>query len=291
MLIEIVFGFIAVCVLFLAFSYFRLYQTLHKIIPETPYKKNDFLIKPDTVSFLSTDRVKLHGWLFKKSKAKGTMIIMHGHGDPQGGMADEYRWVKNLLKGTYNVLMFDFRGFGKSEFKLHTLGFTEKYDVLGAISFIKQDKNLKKLPIYLVGSSMGAVSAIRAASENKDIKGLVVVSPFKSLHSLFIKQVSLEKLPPYPFVWFLDIASLLLISFNVHLQSAKNSIKTIKVPILILYSDSDEMINQQDHIEIFKNAPEPKELHIVKNGKHNIYSSHPALMNKLILTFLDNLSK
>jgi pimeloyl-ACP methyl ester carboxylesterase len=116
------------------------------------------------------------------------------------------------------------------------------------------------------------------------------VSPFKSFNSLFTKQVKLEGFPPYPFVWFLNAAALFLISPRVHIESAKNVIKNIKVPLLALYAEQDEMIDSQDNKDIFNNAPQSKEIHIFKNGKHNLYASHPMQLNTYIFKFLSKYS-
>ncbi|HLL60638.1 MAG TPA: alpha/beta fold hydrolase [Candidatus Nitrosocosmicus sp.] len=289
MLPHILIVFFISCILFFVYAYFRLFQTLHKIIPENKIRKKDFSIQPEEIKFKSVDGISLQGWLFRKKNAKGTIIYIHGHGDPVGGKANDYKGVKVLLEDQYNLFMPDLRGFGTSDYSLHTLGHLEKNDILGAIQSIKKHHLLKGLPIYLLGSSMGAVSAIKAACNNSDIKALITIAPYRSLHSLFLAQIKKEGFPPYPFVWFMDLAAMVLISPFVHSQSAVKAIKHVHVPFLILQGEKDNWIGQKDYELIYKAANEPKQCIHIKNGVHNLFDSNAQEIKSIVFKFIKKL--
>ena len=67
------------------------------------------------------------------------------------------------------MLLSDFRGHGQSEGDHIAYGWQEKYDVLGAVDFLK-GKGFQPAEIGAMGWSLGAASLIMAMGQSPDIR-------------------------------------------------------------------------------------------------------------------------
>lgn len=81
-----------------------------------------------------------------------------------------------LYKHGYNVLLFDFQSYGKSQGTMSTLGMVESEDILSAISYIHGLPEMVYSKIGVLGLSMGATAGVLAAARSKDIAALVAES-------------------------------------------------------------------------------------------------------------------
>jgi hypothetical protein len=130
-----------------------------------------------------------HGYVSINVKAKANILLCHGFTTNKEDMS-----LLRCLLNNYNIISFDFRAHGENiSFQSCTLGCDEKYDVLGVIDYIKNDKNLNNLPLFVYGFSMGAVASILAESENPYLfKGAIWDCPFESTNEL--RDLILEQL-------------------------------------------------------------------------------------------------
>jgi uncharacterized protein len=122
----------------------------------------------EEVTFKSTDGLNLRGWWIPARGSDKVVIQLHGHA---GSMDPDIQYLPTLHRLGCNVLMFDFRGHGRSQGYTVTIGYLERRDVLGAIEFVKQ-KGFKR--IALLGFSMGGVLSILVGAVSPDVK--VVIS-------------------------------------------------------------------------------------------------------------------
>ena len=70
-------------------------------------------LKFESIDFKSADGTPLHGWFIpaKNKAAKGTVVFSHGN---TGSIGYHLGFVTWLAEASYNVVMYDYRGFGKS---------------------------------------------------------------------------------------------------------------------------------------------------------------------------------
>ena len=132
------------------------------------------LSKWENVNFPSRDHnITISGWLFNYHNNKPIVIIVHGL-FPNGKCKSEPNLIASLLvKNEINALTIDLRNYGQSSLVSHydNLGLTEYNDVLGAFDFL-QTKGFKKNQIGLLGISLGASTAIFAASHEHKINAI-----------------------------------------------------------------------------------------------------------------------
>ena len=63
--------------------------------------------------FTTKDKVRLHGWLLPaQGESRGTLLFLHGNAE---NISTHIRSVWWLPKHGYNVFLFDYRGYGRSE--------------------------------------------------------------------------------------------------------------------------------------------------------------------------------
>lgn len=100
--------------------------------------------------------------------------IIYCHGN--AGNKIDIIEIFEFLLWEYNICSFDFSGAGFSEGDYVTLGFFEKDDIKAVVEFLRNELNIQK--IILWGRSMGAVSSLRYAEMDPNLKAIVLDSPF-----------------------------------------------------------------------------------------------------------------
>lgn len=125
------------------------------------------------ISFYNWRGNLLSGWLALNAPHAPVIILTHG---TPGNRVSMIQRAAFLFKHGYNVLLFDFQSYGQSQGVMSTLGLVESEDILSAISYLKSLPDTSDSKIGVLGLSMGATSAVLAASRTNDIAALVAES-------------------------------------------------------------------------------------------------------------------
>ncbi len=204
--------------------------------------------------------VKLNGFLYESMDNNKLMLYFQGNAKNLQNWLDTHSMT---LDWGNNVLVSDYRGFGKSDG--HPNGQRQMYDDAEkvydyAISIGYEPKN-----IILYGYSMGTGLAAHLATV-KQARNLILESPYSSLAEM--SWVG-DKAPSYQF----DIK-----------QNAKN----INIPTLLIHGDKDNVISIDHPQRIFDNLKtSKKKLVIIQGGGHGDLRNRPEY-KKIITDFLDN---
>ena len=134
-----------------------------------------FGLASEDVSFRSSDGVPLSGWWVAAPEAKGTVVMVHGLNRSRIEMV---RRVPFVHGEGWNALLFDLRRHGASGGTVTTFGAKEKQDVEAAAAFAR---SRSPQPVVLWGVSLGAASAMLAASEDPSVAGVICDSSYRSL--------------------------------------------------------------------------------------------------------------
>lgn len=127
----------------------------------------------EDVSFYNWRGELLSGWLSLTSPTAPVIILTHG---TPGNRVSMISRAAFLHDHGFNVLLFDFQSYGKSQGEISTLGMVESEDILAAISYIHSQLATEFSKIGVLGLSMGATAAVLAASRSEDILALVAES-------------------------------------------------------------------------------------------------------------------
>ena len=125
------------------------------------------------ISFYNWRGELLSGWL--ALTMPGAPVIILNHGTPGNRMSMLSR-AAFLFNHGFNVLLFDFQSYGKSQGVISTLGMVESEDILAAISYLHSLPATMSSKIGVLGLSMGATAAVLAAGRTTDILALVAES-------------------------------------------------------------------------------------------------------------------
>lgn len=194
----------------------------------------------------------LHGWLLKsKKQAKGTILHLHGNAENISTHVGSVYWLPEY---GYNVFIFDYRGYGASDGITTLEGVQE--DAVRAAKYVSNLQEIKGVPVYLFGQSIGAAVSIYLAArpEMKGyFKAVIVESPFAGY-----RKIARDKLRS---LWLTYIFSYPL-SFTV--SSAYDPIDVVDrispTPLLIVYTSKDRIIDPYHSKELFEKAVEPKQI-------------------------------
>lgn len=125
---------------------------------------------------ISTDGLLLESELDVPASPRAALVFCHPHPQMGGTMnAPLLVAVKDdLLRRSWAVLRFNFRGIGSSQGEPST-GRAEVGDAEGAVAFMRA--RFPKLPVAIAGWSFGAAVATRAAIRDDSLAALVAIAP------------------------------------------------------------------------------------------------------------------
>lgn len=176
--------------------------------------------------------------------------------------------LKDGLIDSYDVIMFDFRGHGKSS-GLYNWTSKENLDLKAVLDYAKT----KYSKIGLIGFSLGGSTSIAVCTESNIVNSLVVVSSPSQFDKLDYRfwELSLENdivgnfgkggtgkgVRPGPF--WLDKPKPI------------DLVDKITCPILYIHGTKDWVIDQDHSKKLYRRTKSRKEIKIFKNGPHAEY--------------------
>lgn len=196
------------------------------------YEEFKFPVEKDSISVLI---------LNPKEKAKATIFYFHG---TSGNNSYYLPLTFPMLKNNFQVIMIDFRGYGKSTgIPTHNNIATDGKKVL---DFLLNREGIRYREKIFYGASIGSQIATHLAKNYQfEISGLILEGAMSS---------------------FGDIAAYYTPEYKDFLENnyvspyaAKEDIKSLnKTPILIIHSKEDKDVPYEQGRVLFENAPEDK---------------------------------
>jgi fermentation-respiration switch protein FrsA (DUF1100 family) len=264
----------------LGFSYCSAYLLTHPWRVPITRSPADYGLKYEEVDFKSPDGLVLSGWYIPSSNG-AVIILCHGLFDNRTGMLDE---AAMLSKHGYGALLFDFRAHGESMGEVTTYGYKEAEDIIGALAFLRNERGVERIGV--LGMSMGAAAAIRAAALSPEIKAVVAVSPYADFGEVARGWIP-AKVPYFPF-------GFLIIKFGewqigVKLSDIKPIDDVASVsprPVFIIHGLDDDVVPSEHASRLHNAALEPKDLWLIPSAGH-IISIQTEGFEERVINFLD----
>ncbi len=237
---------VIIYIIFLGAIYFlqaRLLYFPDKIIENTP----DVLgMEYTDFNFKTEDGLNLHGWFIKGSNPEKALLFCHGNA---GNISHRLESIQQFVSLGFSVLIFDYRGYGKSEGSPDEKG-TYK-DAMAAHKYVTEVKGFASKDILVFGRSLGGSIAAWLAKET-DPGALVVESAFTS-----VPDIAGDVYPIIPVK--------LVSRFS---YSTIDYIKETSCPVLVIHSTEDDLIPFKHGKTLYESAGEPKKSMWIKGG-HN----------------------
>jgi len=235
-------------------------------------------VEYDDVYITSEDSTRLHGWRLKTPQAKkGNILYLHGNGENISTHFANLYW---LLDYGYDGYIFDYRGYGLSKGEAELDGVVS--DVEAMLEYvIEQSKDDEQ--IIVIGHSMGGALAIYsvATSDMKDsLTALVSIEAFSDY-----RDITQDVLSNSWLTWLLQWPLSFTMDNNYSPLDVIDQVSPL--PLLIMHSRRDLMIDYYHAERLYEAAAEPKQLVEIDSDHNHIFKERGN--RQLLLDFLDSL--
>jgi len=196
-----------------------------------------------------------------KGESQGVVLYLKGNSQSIKGWG---KFAVDFTRHNYNVIMVDYRGFGKSTGRRSQKNI--KRDLQVVYNKIKEQTTEDRIILY--GRSLGSGFAAKLASTNNP-KMLILESPYYSLtkvtarYAPFMPLSLLMKYPLPTYKW----------------------LKYVQCPIHILHGTHDKLIPYKTSVKLSQIKPKLTRLHTVIGGGHknlNNFESYHTMIHEII---------
>ncbi len=223
----------------------------------------DLGITVENVFFGAPNGPRLHGWWVKaRGPARGTVVFAHGNAGNLRLHTPAVKWLPEL---GYNLLSFDYRGYGQSEGSVTRKGTIE--DTLAAIDFATA-RDAGRVVVF--GHSLGGAIGIAAAAERPAVRGVIAVSTFDSYPNMAAAKA------PY-------VAWLVHLFVSEDFDPALASAQLAPRPLLLVHGTADLVVPFERGRALFEQASEPKQFVVMNGGDHSLPPDRDGPAFKLLI--------
>ncbi|MGH8443203.1 MAG: alpha/beta hydrolase [Nevskiaceae bacterium] len=199
----------------------------------------------EEITLTAEDGVRLHGWWVPAPDARRTLVHFHGNA---GNISHRLELLQIFHGLGLNVLMFDYRGYGRSEGAPTEAGMY--LDAEAAWSHLLA-RGVRPADIVLHGQSMGGAVAAHLAAQ-REPAALVLESAFTSAPDVAAD-----------IYWWLPVRLLARLRLDTRAALAQ-----VRSPVLVIHSRDDEIIPFAHGQALHAAAPGRKTLVEIR-GDHN----------------------
>lgn len=218
--------------------------------PEGTWDTSQLPVKPEEVTFPSTDGVRLNGWFFHAGEP--TLIFFHGNA---GNITERAPTAAQLAQRGLSVLVFDWRGYGKSDGSPSESGLFR--DALAAYDFTRSRTTGDIVPY---GESLGGPYAAYVALHRK-VRCVVIENSIPSLTA-----IGNALYRPLPLGLFAPFA-----------LTTTRWLNKAGVPVLVMHGKRDQVIPFAVGMQLYDGLRVPKELLVSETAGHcEIATAEPA---------------
>jgi uncharacterized protein len=196
------------------------------------------------------DKGDLQAWWVPATHSNApTFLYLHGN---DRNIANHLEHTQRLHSLGFNVLLSDYRGFGKSsggrpnEAKVYE-------DAEAAWQYLLKVRGVNPRQAFIYGHSLGGAIAIDLAVHHPEAAGLITESTFTSM-----AEMGKLSYPLLPVDWLL----------NQRFESLKK-ISGLKIPVLLIHGTWDKRVPVEMTQQLYAAAPQPKTLTLIEGGEHN----------------------
>jgi fermentation-respiration switch protein FrsA (DUF1100 family) len=189
----------------------------------------------------------LHGWwVDARSASVGHVLLCHGNA---GNVGDRVLHAALLAAVGFDVLLFDYRGYGRSSGKPSELGTYR--DARAALTWLLRQPDVDPARVLYLGESLGGAVALDLALARPPA-GLVLLSAFTSVREmgrLHYGPIAAKLAPDaYP---------------------SLRRIGDLRAALLVIHGDDDTIVPPQHGRALYDAAPDPRQLRVVPGVGHN----------------------
>ncbi|MFP4146428.1 MAG: alpha/beta hydrolase [Halorhodospira sp.] len=227
--------------------------------------------------FEAQDGTRLHGWFLPARTEEVHGTVVHFHGNAQN-ISTHVAAVWWLPRHGFQVLTFDYRGFGRSEGEPSFSGLHQ--DGRAALRAAMEHEAVDPQRLLVLGQSLGASVAITTTArwEGQSPVGLVAESPFDSY-----RNIAREKLGSFWLTWPFQYPLSWLLSDGY--APRKHIGALAPIPILLIAGSEDQTVPLAHSKRLYRAAGEPRSLWIIEGAEHNAPLADSQVRQRILETF------
>lgn len=225
----------------------------------------------------TSDGTTLKAWHFKRNTNR-LVLIAH---DGEGNMADHINRANMFLNNGFDVIMFDYRGFGESsDFEIDNNMYIYPHftdDMEAMIDYCRS--NIQK-EFSMYGFGIGAGLSLGIGYSRPEVKSIIADTPFLSMEDLETRFESWDEPMEVPFAGY---DKKFEPSTTVTLQPGRTDLK-----IQLIVGGNDPLFEKTDMEMLTKSAPKRfAPIYFVENGTSSTnYSQNIESYTKTVINFL-----
>lgn len=214
----------------------------------------------ENVTFNSPDGTPLHAWFLPAQPGPPVGTVIYFHGNAQN-LTAHFQAVSYMPGEQFNVFIFDYRGFGKSEGTPSRQGIHE--DCVAALDYIATRQDVDPARLVAFGQSLGGACGLAAIGETdpRRVRGIAVESTFGNYRAVAAANMAMR-----PQTWLLQPLVWWLVS------DGHDPLDTVDrlagTPLLVIHGDADEIVAFSQGRELFEAMPKPKRFIRHAGGGH-----------------------
>jgi hypothetical protein len=201
----------------------------------------------EDVWLTAEDGVRIHGWYLPVPRARWVTLVSHGNAGNISHRLDRALLLQARLRSS--VFLYDYRGYGASEGSPDEAGTYR--DARAAYGYLVEEKQVKANDLVLFGESLGSAVSLELALAHP-AAALVLEAPFTSVRDM-ARTTILAPLAPFVRTRYESLAR----------------ISRLRMPLLVLQGDRDEIVPPVQGRRLFDAAREPKRYFAIRGAGHN----------------------
>ena len=235
-----------------------------------------FGLRAEDVVMRAADGTRLHGWFLPASGgAKGTVLHLHGNAANVSNHLPLVAWLP--ARGS-NVLLLDYRGFGRSEGKPTLDGIVE--DAVAALKYLRTRHDVDRDRLVVFGQSLGGATALRMlARDAAGIRLAIVDSSFPSYRGIARDAVAGSAMAP--------LASLAASGLPSADKDPVTALKSIEVPVIFMHGMRDSVIPHAGSDALHAAAPS-SQLWKIPGAEHIAALAFPGPWREKLVIAMDD---
>ncbi len=252
--------------IFLNYILHRIFH--HPAVPEKR-KPSDEGLEYEEVLIPTAHQKKVQLWALKPPKSSSEFAVLFVHG--WANTVDSLLLIAKKVAKCCPVYMLNTRNHGKSDPENTMTIIKYETDIRHAIDYIQKQQQ-RKVPVVLIGHSLGGAAVLLTASEDARVIGAVSISTFSSMYHILYQGFMKAKVPD----WFIN-SLMTYIEFRLGrtLQeiSPAQIIKKLEIPVLLIHGTKDEVVEYSELEKIYKEGKKDLVEKVVAKGH-----SHSSLL-------------
>lgn len=209
-----------------------------------------------TVTARTEDGLNLTGW-YQAAPTAGAPVVLFFHGSG-GNLWYNRATARGFVGHGYGLLMAEYRGYGGNPGTPTEMNFDQ--DARAWMRFLREGQHIDAARIVIAGQSLGTGVAVKTANENPDARALILLSPYTTLPAVAASTY-----------WYIPLGFLMRDKFD-----NLGRIRSVRMPLLILHGERDDVIPIALGRAVYDAAPGPKEFAAFPQAGHFDLYDHGA---------------